>query len=462
MSPHCLVLAAALLPLSPQDSRPTAAAEAVGQTATAPTIKNKVAGMLAEIRAANLKQTVQDLAGFGTRQVLSATDSKQRGTGAARSYLEARMRSFIAHSGGRLSVARDSFRVPSRRLGGEVELVNIVATLEGTTDPDRVYVVGGHYDSINSNPRDSRNDAPGANDDGSGTALVVELCRIMSQRRFAATIKFVCYDGEEMGLLGSTAHAEALAAADVKVDGMITNDMVGNTVGMDGVRRTGYLRCFSYAATGNDSYGRSLARAATRAAREHVDGFVVKLIYRGDRFGRGGDHKPFHAQGYPAVRFTEAREDYSRQHKNITERDGRPYGDVPEYVDFGYLAKVSAVNLALLSELASAPPPPRRASAGGARTAYDVNLSWTPVPDVKRYEVVWRQTTAPDWEHSKMIDRPTRGRRGVRAVLENVCLDDVVVGVRSIGKDGSRSRVTTPAEPDRFNLRPSSRRRDRR
>ena len=234
MSPHCVVLVAALLPLSPQDSRPAAAVEAAGQTATAVTIKNKVARMLAEIRTENLKKTVHDLAGFGTRQVLSATDSKQRGTGAARSYLEARMKSFVAHSGGRLSVARNSFRVSSRRLGGEVELVNIVATLKGTTDPARVYVVGGHYDSINSNPRDGKNDAPGANDDGSGTALVVELCRVMSQRRFAATIKFACYDGEEIGLLGSKAHAEALAGDEVKVDGMITNDMVGNNLILKG------------------------------------------------------------------------------------------------------------------------------------------------------------------------------------------------------------------------------------
>ena len=449
MSPDYLLCFAALLPLSPQDTRPTS-------------INAKVAGMIQKLDAKDLKKTIHDLVGFGTRHVASATDSKERGTGAARSYLEARMKSFIAQSGGRLSVARESFKMPSRRVGGDVEVVNIVATLMGTTDPDRVYVVGGHYDSRNGNGRDGRNDAPGANDDGSGTAVAVELCRVMSTSEFVATIKFVCYDGEEIGLLGSGAHAKALAEDEVKVDGMITNDIVGNTLGMDGVRRTGYLRCFSYAATRNDSRGRSLARAASLAARRHVDGLVVKLIYRGDRYGRGGDHKPFHAQGYPSIRFTEPREDYSRQHQNVTKKDGRPYGDVLEYVDFDYLAKVAEVNLALLAELASAPPAPARAFARGARDSYAVNLSWTPVPGVKRYEVVWRQTTTPDWEHSKVIERPERGRRGVGTLLADVCLDDVVVGVRCVGEDGSRSRVTTPPEPDRFNLRPSSRRRNRR
>ncbi len=444
---HCLVLAVVLQP-SPQESRRSL-------------IQEKVSGMLAEVSAKELRQTVSDLVGFGTRHVASAKDSKERGTGAARSYLESRMRSFITASGGRLSVARETFKIVSRRLGRAVELVNIVATLKGTVDPDRVYVVGGHYDSRNSDGRDGKNDAPGANDDGSGTAAVVELCRVMSRREFAATIKFVCYDGEEVGLLGSEAHASALSNADTMVDGMITNDIVGNTLGMDGVRRNGYVRCFSYAATGNDSNSRSLARAATRVATQHATGLVVKLIYRGDRYGRGGDHQPFHARGYPAIRFTEPREDYSRQHQDITVRDGKPYGDVLDYVDFDYVAKVAAVNVALLSELATAPAAPRRVAVVGSRTSYAVEVVWTPVPGVARYEVVWRQTTASDWEHRRLIEQPQRGRGGIRTSLEAVCLDDVVVGVCSVGTDGSRSRVVTPPEPDRFNLRPASGRRDR-
>jgi hypothetical protein len=346
-------------------------------------------------------------------------------------------------------------------------LCNIVATLRGTSDPDRVYVVGGHYDSINARNDDSEGLAPGANDDASGTAVVVEACRVLAGVELAATVVFVCYDGEEMGLLGSTEHAERLAAAKVAVDGMITNDIVGNTLGMDGVRRRDWLRCFSYAPRGNDSNGRSLARAVTHAARRHVTGFDVRLVLRGDRYGRGGDHRPFFQAGFPAVRLTEPREDYSRQHQNVTERDGAPYGDLPEFVDFAYAAQVCRVNVATLMELASAPPPPAVLRVRAARDRYAVEASWPPVESAAAYELVWRATTAADWEHARRLSAaelgparegrgPGSGRRGaeLRATLDELCLDDVVVGVRCVGAGGACSRVTTPPEPDAFDARP--------
>jgi hypothetical protein len=283
--------------------------------------------------------------------------------------------------------------------------------------------------------------------------VVLEACRVMCRHRFAATIKFVAYDGEEQGLLGSEGHASALADAEAKVDGMITNDIVGNTLGMDGKRRRDDLRCFSYSATGNDSVGRSLARAATYAADRHVADFAVRMVYRGDRYGRGGDHKSFNKRGYPAIRFTEPREDFSRQHQDITMRDGKPYGDLGEYVDFDYMVKVVGVNVALLAQLASAPPAPRQAIARGASAAYDTRLEWTAVASASAYEAVWRETTAFDWQGCRLIEQPKAGRRGLSTVLQGVCLDDVVVGVRSVGADGSRSRVTTPPEPDSFNQR---------
>ncbi len=418
-----------------------------------PSIDARIAALTARIEPPRLERTVRDLVGFGTRHVRSATGDPARGTGAARSYLEQKLGELVPLSGGRLSVERRVYRVPSERLGTEVELVDIVARLRGTADRERVYVVGGHYDSINADRRDAEDPAPGANDDASGTAVVLEACRVLCATPFAATILFCCYDGEEMGLLGSTAHAAELSEAGVLVDGMITNDIVGNTLGMDGVRRGDYLRCFSYAPRGNDTKGRSLARAASFAAR-HVPGFRVMLVQRGDRYGRGGDHRPFFQQGYPAIRFTEPREDYSRQHQDVTERQGAPYGDLPEWVDFDYVARVCAVNVALLAELASAPRPPERVQVRGARDAYDAVLSWQPVAGASGYEAVWRLTTAPDWEQAAVVADASPDEGGaLRFALCGVCLDDAVVGVRSVGADGSRSRVSTPPEPDAFDER---------
>lgn len=419
-------------------------------------IDPRIAALTQQVDPDRLQRTITALVACGTRHVASSTEGA-RGTGAARRWLEQELGSYVSASGGRLQVSRQTFTVPSRRLGADVELVNVVATLPGTSDPDRIYVIGGHYDSINSNNRDAAGPAPGANDDASGTAAAVEACRVLSTQQFAATILFVCYDGEELGLLGSTWHAKQLGEAGARVDGMITNDIVGNTLGMDGVRRREYLRCFSYATIGNDSPGRSLARAA-RAASRFVDGFELRLVWRGDRYGRGGDHRPFHAEGFPAVRFTEPREDYSRQHKNVTERDGQPYGDVLRFIDFPYLANVCRVDVALLAELAAAPPAPARARARGARDAYDTLLSWAPVDGATAYEAVSRQTTATDWQRIHPIDEPEEGRRGMlQTRLVGVCLDEVVVGVRALGKDGARSRVTTPPEPDAVGARPRRR-----
>ncbi len=420
------------------------------------TLEQKVSTAIARISPTSIEKTVRDLVAFDTRHVLSATDDKMRGTGAARAYLEARYRALISRSGGRLSVERKEYDVPCRRRGmpKTVKVVNIVATLKGVSDPDRIYIVGGHYDSRNSSGGDGEGVAPGANDDGSGTAVALEACVAMCQSEFAATLVFVAYDGEEQGLLGATAHAKELAAAGAFVDGMITNDIVGNTLGMDGVRRRGYLRCFSYAPTGNDSKGRSLARAGHRAARRVPD-FDLKLVFRGDRYGRGGDHKPFFSAGFPSIRLTEPREDYSRQHQNMTTRDGKPYGDLPDFMDFAYTAQVTAVNVSLLAELASAPRPPAQPRASGSRSSYDTVMNWSPSAEGTTYEAVWRDTTAATWTGVRVLAAGAlseqRGR--IKVALKGVCLDDAVVGLRTVAADGSRSRVVTPPEPDAFSNR---------
>jgi hypothetical protein len=257
------------------------------------------------------------------------------------------------------------------------------------------------------------------------------------------------------------AHAKALAAAGATVDGMIGCDIVGNTLGMDGARYDKHVRCFSYAPSGNDSFGRSMARMVAFASRTHVPDFGVKLIWRGDRFGRGGDHRSFFEQGVPSVRLSEPREDFSRQHQNLTERDGRPYGDVPDHADFAYMANVTRIVVATLAELASAPPAPRVVNAQLRRDRYDTELVFELPAGVTDCEFVWRETTDADWTHvlDQKTANPTPTRSGrLLATFPGVCLDDTVVGVRSVGKDGSRSRVATPPEPDRFDQRPRAQR----
>ncbi len=444
MPRHALALALASLAgaprLSTQDVAPT---EPIG---------TRVARAIARVEPTALRQTVVDLVGFRTRHVRSAAADPAIGTGAARTYLERRLREAGAAAGECLTVTRHAYTVPSQRLRRDVEVVNLVVTLQGTRDPERVYVIGGHYDSINADNQDAQGLAPGANDDASGTAVVVEALRALAGEDLTATVLFVCYDGEEMGLLGSRAHAKELQSQGVRVDGMFTNDIVGNTLGMDGQVCDAYLRCFSYAPRGNDTPGRSLARALTYAVRTHLPEFGVRLVLRGDRYGRGGDHRPFFDAGYPAARISEAAEDFSRQHADVRQRDGRPYGDLPEFVDSAYMAKVCRANVAVLAELACAPMPPGKLKATGARRAYDTLLVLPPVAGAAHYEVVWRLTTSADWEHAKLFPAAASADP-VELVLAGVCLDDHVVGVRSVGADGSRSRVTTPPEPDAFNSR---------
>lgn len=424
-------------------------------------IGNRIAAGLAAIDSARLESTVRTLVSFGTRHVLSRTDSDTEGTGAARKWLREQFEAIAVSTGGRLVVTLQQETVPCARPGmpKTVPITNVIATLRGTSDPDRIYVVGGHYDSRNSKGEDAAGAAPGAVDDASGTAVALEACRVMSKMEFAATIVFVAYDAEEQGLLGSQAHAKALAAAGAKVDGMIGCDIVGNTLGMDGQRYDRFLRCFSYASIGNDSLGRSMARAMTYAAATHVHDFGVKLVFRGDRYGRGGDHRSFFEQGYPSVRCSEPREDFSRQHQNVTERDGKPYGDLPDFADFAYMANVTRVVVATLGELACAPPPPLVTAALLRRDRYDTEVTFRLPEGVADCEFVWRETTAPDWTgRLSMAEAKVQAGRGNAkvATLPGVCLDDVVVGVCSVGADGSRSRVATPPDPDRLDQRPRS------
>jgi hypothetical protein len=406
----------------------------------------KAARLAMSVDAKRLEKTVRDIVAFGTRHTLSDTKDPKRGIGAARDYLEARLRKAASRSQGRMVVTREAHTVGSRR-GRNIEVVNLVATIKGFTDPDRVYVIGGHYDSRNISNGDGERDAPGANDDGSGTAAVVELADLLATVPLRATLRLVCYDGEELGLLGSRADAKQLAEQGVVVDGMLTMDIVGNTEGTDGRRERSYVRVFSYQDTAADSPGRNLARVAADCAHRYLSDFRVRLIFRGDRYGRGGDHRPFAEQGWAAIRFTEPYENYPRQHQNVTEKNGKPYGDLPDYMDFAYLANVTRLALCTFYELATAPamPAPPRVRGRNFSTTVQIRPGDTPAY-LAGWEVVWRGTTAADWQKARFVPKKRATRRGVSVTVEDLLLDDAIVGVRAVSNEGARSRIMSARE----------------
>ncbi len=423
----------------------------------------EIAAALKTIRGADLLETVRALVACGTRHSASddgASDDgaseaaarrdgralPTRGIGAARRLLVDRLRALSAKTGGRLEVHEEWIDLESRdRLpGGRARGANVIARLPGRSDPDRVIVVSGHYDSINSRYDQRRGgidvegDAPGADDDASGVAVVLACAAALAGLEMEATVEFAAFTAEEQGLHGSRAHAIALKSRGARVEVAITNDIVGASRGPDGVVRDGYVRLFSACPDGLDSPARNLARHAVEVARLHVAPFEPKLVFRPDRFGRGGDHTSFEAEGFPGLRFTEPREDYSHQHQTVREEGGVRYGDLPEHLDPEYLARVARLNAVLVAELARAPAPPEGVSVNGAMRS-DTEVRWTPAEDgsVAGYEIVARDTTAPLWEH---VFAAGPGPRGVAPVL----LDDHVVGLRAVGKNGRRSPAVVP------------------
>ena len=402
----------------------------------------------------NLQNTVERLAAFPTRHTLSGAS----GADAAASWLETQFGKIAADSGGRLIVQKQTWTQPAgTRIAAPVELTNVVATLPGTATPERVIVVSGHYDSRASDVMDARSAAPGANDDASGVAVVLELARVMtaSKTRFPATVIFAAVTGEEQGLYGSAHLAETLKTGGKTVVAMFTNDIVGNSRGTEGKRDASHVRVFSAgydpgadtrslarqraAGTDTDSPARTLARATKDAAKRYVSGFGVELIYRNDRYGRGGDHTPFLNGGYPsAVRLTEPNEDWSHQHQNVRVDNGKQYGDLPQYVDFAYLRRVAQVNAAIVAETASAPASPRNVRIVGDLSATTTLLWDAAVEPVAGYEILLRRTTAPDWERTVSI--PANATRAPLPFGK----DDYLFAIRTVGKSGARGLPVVP------------------
>jgi hypothetical protein len=426
----------------------------------APAAPANIEDLVRDVSPKNIEASVRKLAGFQTRHTLSDATSEERGIGAARRWIHAQFEKISRESNGRLRVELDEFVAPpSTRVPRPTPVVNVVATLPGTQAEarDRHYVVSGHYDSRAGDVMDASSAAPGADDDASGTAAVLELARVMSRYTFDATLVFMAVAGEEQGLLGATHWAETAAARKLNVAGMITNDIIGNTKDENAKVDRGRVRMFAEGIppvkvltpelltlikTGgeNDTPTRQLGRAIKELGEKYVPGFNGTRVYRRDRYLRSGDHAPFLDRGYPAVRLTEPVEDYRHQHQNVRTEAGTTYGDVPDLVDFGYVAQVTRVNLAALAGLALAPAVPSGVELETSRLENDTGLHWqaNKEPDLAGYRVVWRDTTAPLWQNKVDLGKVTR------FIVKGVSKDDVVFGVQAVDRDGNVSPAAYP------------------
>lgn len=413
--------------------------------------------MLKEVSAKNIETSIRKLVSFGTRNTLSEQNNPTRGIGAARDWIFAEFEKISKDCGGCLTVEKQAFEQPkANRIPEPTILTNLVATLKGTTDPTRIYVVSGHYDSMCSSPTDGKCDAPGANDDASGTAAVIELARVMSKQQFDATIVFMAVAGEEQGLLGAAYFAEQAKQKQMNIEAMFTNDIVGGVTTQKNSANRKRLRVFAEgvpsnenereAATRrsvggeNDSPARQLGRYVKEQTSRYMKDFSAWVIYRRDRYGRGGDHIPFLERGFAAVRFTEPDEDYTHQHQNVRTENGTFYGDTPEFVDFGYVADATRVNLITLASIANAPAKPKNVGIVTGRLTNDTELKWdaNTDADIAGYEIAWRETSAPDWTNFTPVGNVTS------YVLKGMSKDNYFFGLRAVDRAGNRSPVVYP------------------
>ena len=414
--------------------------------------------MVDEVSSQNIEAVVRKLVSFETRHSMSDTLSKTIGIGAARNWIKAELERYSKASGGRLKVEFDTFTqaADGRRVATPTVMKNVLAILPGT-DPldDRVFIVSGHYDSRASDVNDAKIFAPGANDDASGTAAAMELARVMSKYKFNCTLIFVAMVAEEQGLYGAANLAKRAKAEKWNLAGMITNDIVGNTYGMEtGIKDNRSVRIFSEgvsvvetpeeatrrASTGteNDGSARQFARYLKEVGERYVDQLDVKLIYRRDRYLRGGDHTPFSQLGYAGIRVTEMNENFERQHQDVRKENGVDYGDLPDFVDYEYTRKVTQMNLASLANVALAPREPQKVGIVTSGLTNKTELKWeSPVGEKPvGYYVVMRETTSPIWEKKFFVT-------DTKAVL-NYSKDNYYFGVQSVDNEGHESLVVIP------------------
>jgi acetylornithine deacetylase/succinyl-diaminopimelate desuccinylase-like protein len=438
-----------------------AATAAVAQPVAAVSARDTRLAQIAEpVRAQSLKHYVERLVSFGTRHTLSSQTDPKRGIGAAVRWAEAEMKSFG------LETLQTCDTVTGRRVPAQTRICNAVAIQRGAERPNDVVIITGHIDSRVSDVMDASSDAPGANDDGSGTAAVIEAARVLSRHNFPGTIVYAALSGEEQGLYGGRIMAEHARARGWNVIANLNNDIIGNSCGSDGHCDAGHVRVFSEGPRWqgredlaadirrfggeNDSPSRNLSRFLESLADRlgHI-GVAVRPIWRNDRFGRGGDHTEFLNLGFPAVRLTEAVENYRYQHEDVRVEDGIEYGDTIDKMDFAYLEKVTRLNVAALAALASAPPPPEPTVEGVMST--DTTVKWNIVPSADHYLIRWRRTDSSNWEQQRAVrgrdcdmtivaDRPIE-LSSYSCILEGIRVDDWVFGVSSVSADGFESPV---------------------
>jgi hypothetical protein len=413
--------------------------------------------VLKEISPRRIEATIRSLVAFGTRHTLSVQDDPARGIGAARDWIFAELKRYAAASGGRMTVELQSFIQPvAPRIPVPTRITNVVATLRGSVTPERTYVVTGHYDSRVTDVMDATSDAPGADDDASGVAVVLELARVLATRSPEATIVFAAVAGEEQGLYGSDHLAQSFKDAGTDVQSMFSNDIVGSGNAHDGTANDPrtvrlFVEGVPTAETAaeatvrksvggeNDGPSRQLGRFVDEVASNQHTGMRVRQIWRRDRYLRGSDHISFLLRGYPAARFTEPRENFAHEHQNVRVENGVQYGDLIEFCDFDYIARVARVNAAALWSLAQAPGTPKGVVIDTTQLTNATTLRWQAgvEPDLAGYEVVWRETTDPDWTNSHPVGNVT-------TVTIDLSKDNVFFGVRAVDRDGNRSPAASP------------------
>ena len=448
---------AALLAASPLAVRaapttaPGAPASDVVPDATPMPLDPAIVAALGHISAAHLRAIDTKLVSFGTRNLFSeGLHERGRGVYAARDWIAGQFGDIAKTTGDRMTVHFDTFVQPKTSYTPRaVETSSVYATLRGD-DPSRgTIVISSHYDSRNSDGNDATRNAPGADDNGSGTSAVLEAARALAPLHFKATLVFACFDGEEQGLFGSEHFAKRLMDAGVGVEADFNNDIIGASVGHDGENEPDDVRLFSEAlpaganparvdaaGTENDSPARELARAAKESGEAYLPKMHVDLIYRADRFLRGGDQESFSEQDFPAIRYVEPHENFDHQHQDVRRENGRQYGDLLAYVDFDYLARVTQLNAASLATLALAPSTPV-SQLDSRALGYDSTLLWTAVPGAASYEVLWRATTDATWTHRRNVGDATT------ATLP-LSKDDWLFGVRAIDAFGHPSVAAFP------------------